>query len=329
MKPVLIITIDTEGDNQWSKQCRQNITTENAKFLPPFQELCERYAYKPTYLTSYEMAVDEFFVKFGKECLAKGTCEIGSHPHAWNSPPDYNLTGNDRKYAPYLIEYPEEIIYKKVKFLTDLLESTFETKIVSHRAGRWGFNEIYARVLEQLHYKVDCSVTPFESWKTSWGAPDGSGGPDFSNFPTEAYFLDMNDISKAGHSSVLELPVTIRWRYGPVLSKLYSIMPSATAKFLMRRIFGRQASWFRCGMGSIKSILRMLEGELASNSKYVEFMLHSSELMPGCSPTYTTQSDIDNLYSDLNEIFSLLSKAGVGGAGCGDYYDIFVDREKE
>jgi hypothetical protein len=275
------------------------------------------------------MAVDEFFVKFGKECLARGTCEIGSHPHAWNSPPDYDLTGNDRKHTPYLIEYPEEIIYKKVKFLTDLLESKFETKVVSHRAGRWGFNEIYARILEQLGYKVDCSVTPFVCWKSCLGAPDGNGGPDFSTFPDKAYFLDMNDISKAGCSSfVLELPVTIRRNYGPILSRIYSIVPAVTVKRLMRGVFGQPVNWFRCSKGNVKSILKMLEGELASNSKYVEFMLHSSELMPGCSPAYTTQDDIDNLYRELNEVFSLLSKAGVGGAGCEDYHRIFSGRDK-
>ncbi len=322
----LIITIDTEGDNQWSEQHRRNITTENARFLPPFQELCEQYAHKPTYLTSYEMAVDEFFVEFGKKCLAKGTCEIGSHPHAWNSPPDYDLTGDDKKHTPYLIEYPEEIIYEKVKFLTDLLESAFETKIVSHRAGRWGFNEVYARILGQLGYKVDCSVTPFVCWKSCLGAPDGSGGPDFSDFPTEAYFLDMNDISRAGSSSVLELPVTIRQNYGSILRKIYQVVPSAT-KRVVRGVFGQPVSWFRCGKRNIKSILKMLEGEIVSNSEYVEFMLHSSELMPGCSPTYTTQSDVDNLYRDLNDIFSLLSKAGVGGAGCEDYYEIFAGKE--
>jgi hypothetical protein len=322
-----IITIDTEGDNQWEEKCRRNITTENAKCLPRFQNLCEEYGFRPTYLVNYEMAVDEFFGKFGKECLARGTCEIGSHPHAWNSPPDYDLTGNDRKHMPYLIEYPEEIIYGKVKFLTDLLESTFETKIVSHRAGRWGFNEVYARILEQLDHKVDCSVTPFACWRSCLGAPDGKGGPDFSKFPTEAYFLNMNDISKAGCSSVLELPVTIRWTYGPILSKLYSIIPNTAVKRIIRGVFGQPVTWFRCSRGNIKSILKMLEGELASNGKYVEFMLHSSELMPGCSPTYTTQSDIDNLHGDLNEVFSLLSKAGVNGAGCEDYYKIFTEKK--
>ncbi|MCK5600709.1 deacetylase, partial [Candidatus Pacearchaeota archaeon] len=242
----LIITVDTEGDDQWSEERRTNITTENAKYLPRFQELCEKYSYKPTYLVNYEMALDKNFVEFGKEHTKRGTCEIGSHPHAWNSPPDYNLTGNDIKYAPYLMEYPEEIIYEKVKFLTELLGSTFETNIVSHRAGRWGFNEAYARILEQLDYKVDCSVTPFVSWQSFIGAPNKSGGPDFRDFPTHAYFLDTSDISKPGSSSVLEIPMTVRINYSSILSSIYSIMPFPMAKRAMRGVFGPQVNQFRC-----------------------------------------------------------------------------------
>ena len=35
-----IITIDTEGDNQWDPHA--DCTTENARYLPRFQELAEK-----------------------------------------------------------------------------------------------------------------------------------------------------------------------------------------------------------------------------------------------------------------------------------------------
>ena len=84
-RPSFLITIDTEGDDQWSR--RGEVTTENARFLPRFQELCERYGLKPTYLTNYEMAKSPAFQPFGREVLRRGTAEIGMHLHAWNSPP--------------------------------------------------------------------------------------------------------------------------------------------------------------------------------------------------------------------------------------------------
>ncbi|MDR8263551.1 deacetylase, partial [Acinetobacter baumannii] len=50
--PAFLITIDTEGDNLWQKH--DSITTENARYLPRFQQLCEKYGFKPVYLTNYE-----------------------------------------------------------------------------------------------------------------------------------------------------------------------------------------------------------------------------------------------------------------------------------
>ena len=56
-----IITIDTEGDNQWADT--KEIFTTNTKGLSMFQDLCNRYGYKPVYLTNYEMACDDEFVE--------------------------------------------------------------------------------------------------------------------------------------------------------------------------------------------------------------------------------------------------------------------------
>jgi len=39
----------------------------------------------------------------------------------------------------------------------------------------------------------------------------------------------------------------------------------------------------------------------------MEFMLHSSELMPGGSPTFLTGSDIEHLYEYLHRLFEELS----------------------
>ena len=85
MKPFFLITIDTEGDNLWSRPRTQ--TTHNSSYLPRFQKLCEAFGLKPTYLTCFEMAECKTFQTFGKKVLNSKTAEIGMHLHAWNSPP--------------------------------------------------------------------------------------------------------------------------------------------------------------------------------------------------------------------------------------------------
>src|SRR5260221_5881140 len=65
----LLITIDTEGDDLWSRP--REITTRNARFLPRFQSLCERYRLKPVYLANYEMAMSDAFVEFARDVVAR------------------------------------------------------------------------------------------------------------------------------------------------------------------------------------------------------------------------------------------------------------------
>lgn len=87
------------------------------------------------------------------------------HLHAWNSPPLTPLTDDDWRHKPYLIEYPTDQIRAKVDHMTKLLEDAFQTKMLSHRAGRWAFNEYYASLLLEYGYQVDCSVTPRVNWQ--------------------------------------------------------------------------------------------------------------------------------------------------------------------
>ncbi|MCK8225370.1 deacetylase, partial [Erwinia amylovora] len=54
------------------------------------------------------------------------------------------------------------------------------------------------------------------------------------------------------------------------------------------------------------------EKTLSNGSDYVEFMLHSSEFMPGGSPTFKKEADIEVLYNDLEQLFDWLHIRTVG-----------------
>lgn len=300
-KPAFLITLDTEGDNLWRNRSGK-VTTHNVRFLPRFQALCEKYAFKPTWLTNYEMASDPAYVEFGRDMLARGQGEIGMHLHAWYSPPEYALTDDEWRYQPYLIEYPENVLRDKVAFMTDLLENAFQRKMTSHRAGRWAFNEVYARALIDQGYLVDCSVTPRVSWRNAQGAPQGQGGTDYSHFPDRAYFLDEQDISRPGDSPLLELPMSIQYRYGAFTNQLKKVWNG-----IRGRQRGPSVNWLRPVGGNLAQMKQVAEQTLAQGNDYVEFMLHSSEFMPDGSPTFKTEADIERLYDDLEGLFSWLA----------------------
>ncbi len=51
-----------------------------------------------------------------------------------------------------------------------------------------------------------------------------------------------------------------------------------------------------------------LERQVAnSSSEYIMFMLHSSEFMPGGSPTFRDEAAVENLYIQLEKLFDRAS----------------------
>lgn len=311
-KPAFIITLDTEGDNLWEN--KGEITTQNTHFLPRFQQLCERFHFKPVWLTNYEMVMDDAYIEFARDVIARNTGEIGMHLHAWNSPPLTPLTDDDLRYQPYLIEYPKDQMREKIALMTELLEEKLQTKMLSHRAGRWAFNEIYAQLLVEFGYQVDCSVTPKVDWRFTKGDPAQAGGTNYTDFPSHAYFMDLEDITKPGNSSLLEVPMSIQYKHSPLMNKFKQGYDKLRGK---RR--APSVNWLRPKGGNAQQMIEVAEKSLAQGHSHIEFMLHSSEFMPGGSPTFRTEKDIEGLYHDLETLFSFLSDK-VQGMTLAEYY---------
>lgn len=304
-KKYFIITIDTEADNQWddSHEC----STENVKFLPRFQELAEKYGFKPTWLTTYEMASDDDFVKYFKKKQDKKMCEIGMHLHAWNTPPEYKLDSKTKERS-YLIEYPIEIMEKKIKNIDNLLTQKFGVKPVSHRAGRWAMNEDYFKLLEKYKYKVDCSVTPHINWHHSLGET-GISGSDYSNYDEKPYFIN----------NILEVPMTIRNIHQLQFDRIKSIR--SVAGELKRFIKGRN-QWMRPDKNLNYSGLKKLINSCAKKNEYIMFMIHSSELMPGGSPNFKNEDSIEKLYVIIEKCFKYAKELGYVGCTLHEYSEM-------
>ena len=170
-----------------------------------------------------------------------------------------------------------------------------------------------ARVLVEAGYVVDCSVTPGVSWKRHKGDSDGGGGTDYRGFPEEPYFLDLDDIRRRGSSPMLEVPVTIRPNHPLPVRKIHRAFEHRRLGKLVRRFWGAPSSWLRPNGANLESMLSVVDWAFDRNAPVIEFMLHSSELMPGGSPTFRTSEQIEVLYAHLEKLFARLSAKGARG----------------
>ena len=248
------------------------------------------------------MAMDDRWVDFAKKKACEGKCEIGMHLHGWNTPPEYKL--EDRFGGnPYITEYPPEIIEQKVITMIKLLRERFEMPIVSHRSGRWATNDTYFEALVKNGIRVDCSVTPEIDLSRIPGCFCNCGN-DYRKAQKGVYEI---------YPGLLEVPMTTR--------RIHYFSKGSIKHRLKTLILGDEV-WLRPIPGSaalMQALTKRVHQEDCSN--YLEFMVHSSELMPGGSPYFKTREDIENMYLVIEHYFKYISELGYKGRLLQDFSD--------
>ncbi len=312
-----IITIDTEGDNLWDWKTGKTITTYNTNYLQRFQRLCDEFGFLPVWLSNWEMIHDPSFVDFLKKNIALNHCELGMHLHAWNNPPIYELPFDEHSGQPYLIEYPLEIMEKKIAVITNEMKRIFGICPITHRAGRWAINEDYFRLLYKYGYKVDCSITPGIDWRLSPGQTPGVKGIDYRG--------ETEGISE--HQGILEIPLlTKKTNHFFASRKSNENLLHCVLRGGYYAIKGKQI-WLRPDGKNLQEMLYLADYMSKSKHEYLMFMLHSSELMPGGSPTFKAKQDIERLYKDLRILFNKISKE-FEGITLEQFYSKYIENQK-
>jgi peptidoglycan/xylan/chitin deacetylase (PgdA/CDA1 family) len=196
--PHLLVGIDTESDNQWDARARAQPTFENLYALPKLHALFRHHGVRTTYVITYPVAKDRRSADVLRELRETGTCEIGAHHHAWETPP---CTEEDLARHRYALDLPLDRFGQQLDALTEAIEEAVGERPVSYRSGRFGFSAAHVSDLERAGYLVDSSVAPlfYEAHK---------GGPDFADAPLTPYYLAYDSATHAGSSQVLELPIS-------------------------------------------------------------------------------------------------------------------------
>jgi hypothetical protein len=220
------------------------------------------------------------------------------------------LTDDDAQHHPFLGEFPEAQMRAKLERLAGVLEDTFQRPLRSHRAGRWALDARTVRWLREHGFTVDCSVCPGIDWRSTKGNPDGAGGPDYRRAPREPYFLDELDLTRpARHpvaGAILEVPMSIRpprWPWARTIFESYS----------------KRHSWLRPNGRNATTMRECVNEAVANGQKHLLFMLHSSELMPGGSPTFSTAGSIARLKEDLAALFQNAQAQSCCGRTLGEF----------
>jgi hypothetical protein len=313
---VLIVTVDTEADDLWSRPTEYRCA--NVEALARFQRLCEERGVRPTYLVSHEIMADPRAVATMQGLAGDGRCEIGTHLHPFSTPPERSITRDDRYEQPFAYEYPAPLLREKLRALTSAITTAFGRRPRTIRWGRWGLAGWMVPLMEEEGYLVDTTVTPGIAWwaisGTRWWK-----ATSYASAPLSPYFLDRDDICAAGDSAVLEIPATVVYAR-PWHRRVYTAL-SALRLGRVARAAGMTPRWLRPFPSTSASFLLAVAGAaLSAGAPAVNVMLHSSELMPGGSPYARTAGDVDLTLAALDGLFAGLVGGGVASVGLEDAY---------
>ena len=299
-RPALLVAIDTEGDNQWDAAARRNQTFNNLYVLGQLHEFFERHHVRPTYVITHPVATDARSAEVLRSLLARATCEIGAHHHAWETPP---FTAEDVARHAYALSLPIDRFDAQLASLTAAIEGGVGIRPVSYRSGRFGFSASHVSSLERAGYLVDSSVAPlfYEAHKQ---------GPDFVGAPLTPYFLAYDDATKAGTSGVLELPISaaLNRSVPEAIERLYARAPwPYTTKRILRLARIARVRWLRPSYSSVEDMTALARQIVRRGVPILNLLFHSSEAIIGGSPYNRTQAELDAFFDRLSRILSFMT----------------------
>ena len=301
MTPHRLVGIDTESDNQWDARSRAHPTFDNLYALPKLHALFRHHGVRPTYVITYPVAKDPRSADVLRALRETGTCEIGAHHHAWETPP---CTEEDLRRHLYALDLPIDQFTAQLVTLTRAIEDAVGDKPVSYRSGRFGFSAAHVSDLERAGYLIDSSVAPlfYEAHK---------GGPDFADAPLTPYYLAYDHATRPGSSQVLELPIS---------AALHRKMPRALAlaiarapkpyqtKRVLKKLGVARMMWLRPSYSSLDDMKALAQRLVESGEPLLNLLFHSSEAIVGGSPYNRTAAELESFLDRLDRFLAYATR---------------------
>ena len=273
----IFVTLDTEmdADIHWTKHYPpqySSVIEGIPQFLRPIWDKCKVH---PIYFVSPEILYSDECVKVLKQEINKGAI-IGAHLHAeWIEPENMLGKRMDKVRAKFpCFGCDDEIEKKKLQNLTKMIQDKLGVRPEWYRAARYGADTATIKILSELGYKYDSSVTPNIDWSKK-------GGPNHREGSLHKYHISQKDIYKESNgesedSGIIEMPITI-------LKKRFGIF----AKLLPENWLFYQ--WLRPShmtYWELKKVIRYMEKEKIEEGV---MMFHTMEIMINTTPYVRTK----------------------------------------
>ena len=310
VEPRLLVTIDTECDKSSTWRTVSPLTFRGVTEAIPdrLQPLFARFGIRPTYLLSPEVMTHPESVAALRACR---DVELTTHLHGDYVVPQiktWDFAGTTTDEMQW--EYGPDLERAKMSTLTEMFRQQFGFQPLSFRAGRFGAGPHTGRILQELGYRIDSSVTPHIRWTSR----RGEKRPDYRGFPERPYTLGPEgDISRPGTGGILEVPVTI--------------LPSGA----VAANNPSEPIWFRPWYSDAGTLCRVLDHVLDQPPvegvyRPLMMMFHNVELLAGASPYPQTEAEVQRYLDMMARVFERAERRGVKACTMAEYAELHAQR---
>jgi hypothetical protein len=300
----LCVSIDCECDkgSRWRTQLPLRFDGVHVGIAARLQPLFEACGAKPTYLLSPEVLRDPSCVEV---LSALPGCELGTHLHGEMADPGVLVPAVTHDVQR---DYPPEIERAKLEWLTTAFRDAIGRAPLAFRAGRFGIGPNTISALEALGYGVESSVTPGIDYGSL------SAGLSFVGAPRQPYRPDPSRPSRAGSSSILEVPVTT--------------VPRAVAAL---PLVGRfvEPRWLRPTGAEGPALVAIARAAVADARRaaperpvILNAMFHNVEVVAGASPYASTDRAAQRIVDRLAFLLRWARREHIGCIGLSDVGDV-------
>lgn len=306
-KIYLAITIDTECDKGAKWKVKQPLSFQNIYngVVNRLQPVFDKYGVKATYLLSPEVMMDDKSVEVFKNFGSK--VELGTHLHAEFIEPQANFGADNTNH--YQKDFEAEIEKAKLENLTKLFKDTFGYQPLSFRAGRFGISMDSLKILQDLGYTVDSSVTPDMHWRNTNG-----NSVNFFGAPYKPYYPSRFDFREKGNMNILQMPVTL-------INKKIARLPLwfkrciRLDKSYQHILFNyntnfSKPSWLRPTYSSLETMQDVTNSfiKMSENKDvFLCMMFHSNEFEVDMSPYSSNEEAVSKILNRLDDYLSWIT----------------------
>jgi len=277
-----IVTVDTEEAFEWGKDFRTNYIREEVSYIKEllkFQEVCDKYRIKPTYLVDYPILANKVSFAILKQ-LKKMNCELGTHLHTWCNPPFKEKISTKSTFAENL---PPKLVEEKIKILTKKFKQTLHLTPRTFKSGRYSINKEMIDILIKQCYKVDTSVIPFTNHVSS-----GGSNKIFTEY--SPYYIKKE---------LLEIPIAVGFNFN---NFDFCNKKSLLINFL-KRINVIKLIRLSPEYSSVKDMKKICDIYIKKKVPVLHFQLHSSDFKIGATPYVKNKKELVKFYNMTEQIF--------------------------